>query len=135
MFNGEVINPTEGRSVLHTALRRPASDTVQVEGENVIPLIHETLERIKLLSEEIKNKKRLGVTGKPIDTIISIGIGGSDLGPRMVYQALSNKPSDVIFCPKKRDRQSGRCSIHSHLRTLTSRCIRQTAVWRAWRRG
>ncbi len=96
MFDGAVINPTEDRSVLHTALRRPASDEVTVKGTNVIPLIHETLKRIKELSTQIKDKKYLGVTGKPIDTIISIGIGGSDLGPRMVYQALSNKPSDVI---------------------------------------
>ena len=96
MFDGKTINSTEGRSVLHTALRRPASDHVLVNDENIMPLIHQTLERIKTLAERIKNRDYLGTTGKPIDTIISIGIGGSDLGPRMVYQALSNKESDII---------------------------------------
>ena len=97
MFDGVPINRTEGRSVLHTALRRSSSDTVEVNGKNVIPEIHDTLKRIKTLSEKIKNKELLGATGKPIEKIISIGIGGSDLGARMVYQALSNNKANVIL--------------------------------------
>jgi glucose-6-phosphate isomerase len=91
MLDGEIINPTEKRAVLHTALRRPAGDIVKVSGENVIPAIHETLSRMKKLSDDLHARKLKGATGKPIDTIISIGIGGSDLGPRMVHKALETR--------------------------------------------
>lgn len=90
MFNGDKINHTEGRAVLHTALRSPVDTTVTVDGKNIIPDIHATLNRIKTLSDKLHANQLLGSTGKPIDTIISIGIGGSDLGPRMVFQALDN---------------------------------------------
>ncbi len=96
MFNGDIINHTEGRAVLHTALRRPASDTVMVEGKNVIPDIHATLNRVQSLSDQLHQGQLKGATGKPIDTIVSIGIGGSDLGPRMIFQALEGQyPSSM----------------------------------------
>lgn len=81
MFSGEPINLTEGRSVLHTALRRPKSDRVVVQGTNIIPQIHDTLERMRLLSEKIRSEKKF-------TSIVNIGIGGSDLGPRMACSAL-----------------------------------------------
>ena len=77
--------------MLHTALRRPANHEVFVEGENVIPDIHATLNRMKELSQKLHNNELKGATGKTIDTIVSIGIGGSDLGPRMIFQALEGK--------------------------------------------
>ena len=95
MYDGKPINMTEGRSVLHTALRRPKGDTVEVNGENVISQIHETLEKMKVLSEQLSSGAYTSATNKKIENIVSIGIGGSDLGPRMVYKALSNKPEDV----------------------------------------
>ena len=94
MFEGEKINHTEKRAVLHTALRSPSDKVVKVDDKNIIPDIHQTLNRIKDLSHKLHTNQLLGSTGKPIDTIISIGIGGSDLGPRMVFQALDgNYPS------------------------------------------
>jgi len=96
MFAGEKINHTEGRAVLHTALRRPQNHEVMVEGKNVIPDIHATLNRVKDLADKLHTGNLKGATGKIIDTIVSIGIGGSDLGPRMVFQALENKyPSKI----------------------------------------
>lgn len=91
MFDGQKINHTEGRAVLHTALRRPINDSVSVDGENVIPQIHTTLDRMKDLSEKLHNGTIKGSTGEKIDTIVSIGIGGSDLGPRMIFQGLDAK--------------------------------------------
>ncbi|MEM6811062.1 MAG: glucose-6-phosphate isomerase [Pseudomonadota bacterium] len=91
MFNGDAINHTEGRAVLHTALRRPETDSVSVKGENIIPVVHHTLMRIKEISDQLQNGTLQGATGKIIDTVISIGIGGSDLGPRMICQALKSQ--------------------------------------------
>ena len=88
MFSGEKINTTENRAVLHTALRRPAGDSVSVDGHNVIPDIQNVLNRMQSFVESIHSGTKKGYTGKPINRIISIGIGGSDLGPRMVVDAL-----------------------------------------------
>lgn len=90
MFAGDKINTSENRAVLHTALRRPSSDQLIVDGEDVMPGIHETLDRMKKFTDAVHLGKWKGHTGKPIDTIINIGIGGSDLGPRMVVRALHN---------------------------------------------
>jgi len=89
MFDGKIINHTEKRAVLHTALRRSKDDNVRVNNENVIPQIHSTLDKIEKFSNNVRNGKHLGSTGKPITKIISIGIGGSDLGPRLISDALS----------------------------------------------
>lgn len=88
MFSGEPINTSENRAVLHTALRRPKTDSVIVNGQNVIPGIHDVLSRMKIFTNSVHNGQWVGYTGKKIKTIINIGIGGSDLGPRMVVDAL-----------------------------------------------
>ena len=94
MFSGEIINNTEERAVLHTALRRPNSDTVHVNGNNVIPVIHDALNKMKEFSNKVRDGDHKGVTGKNIKKIISIGIGGSDLGPRLVSKALETCAND-----------------------------------------
>ena len=91
LFDGSPLNTTENRAALHTALRRPKTDVVAVNGTNILPEIHATLDKMKSFSEDIRNARYKGATGKPITQIISIGVGGSDLGPRMVCEAL--KPS------------------------------------------
>ena len=88
MFAGEIINTSEQRSVLHTALRRPKGDELMVDGVNVVDQVHETLERVYDFAEQVRSGSWVGVTGRQIKTIINIGIGGSDLGPVMVYEAL-----------------------------------------------
>ncbi|MCB9982509.1 MAG: glucose-6-phosphate isomerase [Rhodospirillales bacterium] len=90
MFNGEIINVSEKRAVLHTALRRPADEEVYVDGEDVVPFVHKTLFRMRDFSNDVRSGAWTGFTGKPIKTIINIGIGGSDLGPRMVCKALKS---------------------------------------------
>lgn len=87
-FRGEVINQTENRAVLHTALRAPKSATVLVDGTNVIPEIFEVKNKIQSFSNEIISGQRKGFTGKPFTDIVNIGIGGSDLGPAMAVEAL-----------------------------------------------
>ncbi len=88
LFSGEAINETEGRAVLHTALRNPAESGVFYQGEDIMPDIRAVLDQVKVFSEAITSGKWKGYTGKPIDTIVNIGIGGSDLGPVMVTEAL-----------------------------------------------
>ena len=87
-FLGDVINQTENRAVLHTALRAPESEVVLVDGKNVIPEIFEVKDKIKLFSNEIISGERKGFTAKQFTDIVNIGIGGSDLGPAMVVEAL-----------------------------------------------
>jgi len=88
MFNGEKINETEGRQVLHTALRNKGNQPVIVDEEDVMPKINAVLEHMKSFSEEIISGKWEGYTGKEITYVVNIGIGGSDLGPVMVTEAL-----------------------------------------------
>jgi glucose-6-phosphate isomerase len=88
MFAGEKINTTEGRSVLHTACRAPKDAVVKVDGENVIPFVHEVLARMKKFAADIHSGVWKGHTGKKLSHIVNIGIGGSDLGPYMVCEAL-----------------------------------------------
>ncbi len=88
MFAGERINVTEGRSVLHTALRLPADATLQVDGQDVVADVHGTLEKVFDFADSVRSGQWKGVTGKQIETVVNIGIGGSDLGPVMVYEAL-----------------------------------------------
>jgi glucose-6-phosphate isomerase len=87
-FNGENINQTEGRAVLHTALRAKQEDAIFVEGENVVPEVYQVKEQIKRFSEAIISGKKKGYTGKAFTDVVNIGIGGSDLGPAMVTEAL-----------------------------------------------
>lgn len=90
MFTGAHINTTEDRAVLHTALRRPkgASPALDVDGQNVDADVREVLERIYEFANKVRSGEWTGVTGKKIETVINVGIGGSDLGPVMVYEAL-----------------------------------------------
>lgn len=90
MFEGEAINSTENRSALHTALRRPSDDTVVVNGENVIPAIHDVLNRMSRFTSAVHDGSWTGFTGKKIQRVVNIGIGGSDLGPQMVCRALQH---------------------------------------------
>jgi len=87
-FQGDVINETEGRAVLHTALREKENSSVYVDGENIIPEIYEVKEKIKQFSDAIISGDKKGHTGKAFTDIVNIGIGGSDLGPAMVTEAL-----------------------------------------------
>src|SRR5271167_3911935 len=88
MFSGEKINITEKRAVLHVALRAPKGESIIVDGEDVVPAVHEVLDRMSAFSERIRSGEWKGHTGKPIKNVINIGIGGSDLGPVMAYEAL-----------------------------------------------
>jgi len=88
MFSGEQINVTEKRAVLHTALRAPKSERIVVDGVNIVPEIHATLDRMAAFSLQIRSGEWRGYTGKRICNIINIGIGGSELGPVMAYEAL-----------------------------------------------
>ena len=88
MFAGERINVTENRSVLHTALRRPKGDVLEVDGVDVVEQVHDVLDSMYAFAERVRSGEWVGVTGKKITTIVNIGIGGSDLGPVMVYEAL-----------------------------------------------
>jgi glucose-6-phosphate isomerase len=87
-FEGDVINKTEGRAVLHTALRAPESANCKVDGQNVMPEIYSVKNKIKNFTNEIVSGDRKGFTGKPFTDVVNIGIGGSDLGPAMVVESL-----------------------------------------------
>jgi len=88
MFRGDKINLTEKRAVLHTALRAPEGASIVVDGENVVPKVHEVLDRMTDFSNRIRNGTWTGHTGRRIRNVVNIGIGGSDLGPVMAYEAL-----------------------------------------------
>ncbi|SEP70912.1 glucose-6-phosphate isomerase [Streptomyces radiopugnans] len=103
MFRGERINTTEDRAVLHTALRAPRDAVVEVEGEsgeNVVPAVHAVLDRMSAFAEAVRAGKWAGHTGLPVRSVVNIGIGGSDLGPAMAYEALrayTDRELDVRF--------------------------------------
>jgi glucose-6-phosphate isomerase len=88
MFRGEKINLTEKRAVLHTALRAPRGASIIVDGENVVPKVHAVLDRMAAFSNRVRSGEWKGHTGKRIRNVINVGIGGSDLGPVMAYEAL-----------------------------------------------
>jgi glucose-6-phosphate isomerase len=98
MFRGDKINFTEGRAVLHVALRAPKGEAILVDGKDVVPDVHEVLDRMAAFSERIRSGEWKGHTGKRIRNIINIGIGGSDLGPVMAYEALKHySQRDLTF--------------------------------------
>ncbi|WP_049651946.1 glucose-6-phosphate isomerase [Kitasatospora sp. MY 5-36] len=100
MFRGEKINNTEHRAVLHTALRAPRGAVVEVDGENVVPAVHAVLDKMAAFADRVRSGEWKGHTGKPIRTVVNIGIGGSDLGPAMAYEVLrsySKRDLDVRF--------------------------------------
>src|SRR5499426_1054250 len=90
MFRGEKINVTEGRAVLHTALRAPRGASIVVDGKNVVPEVHTVLDAMADFSNRVRNGAWKGYTGKRIRNVVNIGIGGSDLGPVMAYEALKH---------------------------------------------
>lgn len=98
MFRGEKINITENRAVLHVALRAPRDTSIMVDGENVVPKVHAVLDRMTEFSNRIRSGAWKGHTGKRIRNVVNIGIGGSDLGPVMAYEALKHySERDMIF--------------------------------------
>jgi glucose-6-phosphate isomerase len=88
MFGGEKINVTEDRAVLHVALRAPETERILVDGEDVVPEVHEVLHRMAAFAARVRSGEWTGATGRRIRTVVNIGIGGSDLGPAMAYEAL-----------------------------------------------
>lgn len=100
MFSGEHINTTEDRAVLHTALRRPASQKGEliVDGQDVVADVHEVLDRMYAFADRVRSGEWKGVSGKKIEHVVSIGIGGSDLGPVMVYEAMKPYLDAGIDC-------------------------------------
>jgi glucose-6-phosphate isomerase len=88
MFRGDKINVTEGRAVLHVALRAPRGSSIVVDGQNVVPEVHAVLDRMAAFANRVRSGEWTGYTGKRIRNVINIGIGGSDLGPFMAYEAL-----------------------------------------------
>jgi glucose-6-phosphate isomerase len=98
MFAGAHINVTEDRAVLHTALRDPAGTQLEVDGQDTVGDVHAVLERVYGFAEQVRSGQWLGVTGQRIRTVVNIGIGGSDLGPVMAYEALKPYRQDGIEC-------------------------------------
>jgi glucose-6-phosphate isomerase len=98
MYAGERINVTENRSVLHTALRRPRGDSLVVDGTDVVVQVHEVLDKVYAFADRVRSGEWKGVTGQPIRTVVNIGIGGSDLGPVMVYEALKPYVQKGLEC-------------------------------------
>lgn len=98
MYQGVHINNTEDRAVLHTALRRPASDELVVDGQDCVGDVHEVLERVYAFARDVRSGTWTGVSGKAIETVVNIGIGGSDLGPVMAYEALRPYGKEGLEC-------------------------------------
>ena len=98
MFAGEHINVTEDRAVLHTALRRPATDSLTVDGQDAIADVHEVLEKVYAFARRVRSGEWVGITGKPVKTVVNVGIGGSDLGPVMAYEALKPYVQKGLEC-------------------------------------
>ena len=124
MFRGERINVTENRSVLHVALRMPKGTSLVVDGVDVVAEVHEVLDRMAAFADRVRSGEWKGHTGKPIRNVVNIGIGGSDLGPVMAYEALrhytrrdltfrfvSNVDS-TDFAEATRDLDAGRDAVH-----------------------
>ncbi|MCP5010508.1 MAG: glucose-6-phosphate isomerase, partial [Aestuariibacter sp.] len=96
MFNGEIINTTEGRAVLHTALRNFSGNPVMVDGKDVMPEVLATLDKIQAFTHSIHSGEHKGYTGKAIKHIVAIGIGGSFLGPKIMTEALKPYRTDAV---------------------------------------
>ena len=98
MFAGEHINVTEDRAVLHTALRRPTTDSLTVDDQDAIADVHEVLEKVYAFARRVRSGEWVGITGKPVKTVVNVGIGGSDLGPVMAYEALKPYVQEGLEC-------------------------------------
>ena len=115
MFAGEKINTTERRAVLHTALRNRSNRPILVDGQDVMPEVNRVLDKMRRFSDAVRGGDWRGYTGKPITDVVNIGIGGSDLGPKMVVTALTPYEHPRIAVPLRVQR--GR---HRHRRGLAS---------------
>ena len=123
MFRGEKINITENRAVLHVALRAPRGASIVVDGENVVPQVHAVLDKMADFSNRVRSGAWKGHTGKRIRNVINIGIGGSDLGPVMAYEALkhySERSHDVPVRLQRRRHRLRRGRSGSRLRRRRS---------------
>ena len=98
MFRGDRINTTENRAVLHVALRAPRGEKILLDGQDVVPAVHEVLDRMAKFADQVRSGKWLGYTGKRIRHVVNIGIGGSDLGPVMAYEALRHYATRELDC-------------------------------------
>ena len=98
MFAGEHINVTEDRAVLHTALRRPVTDSLTVDGKDAVADVHAVLDKIYAFARRVRSGEWVGITGKPVKTVVNVGIGGSDLGPVMAYEALKPYVREGLEC-------------------------------------
>ena len=98
MFRGDKINTTEDRAALHTALRAPRGEKIMVDGEDVVPAVHEVLDKMGAFADRVRSGAWLGHTGRKIRNVINIGIGGSDLGPVMAYEALKFYSDRALHC-------------------------------------
>ena len=98
MFRGDRINTTENRAVLHVALRAPRGEKILLDGQDVVPAVHEVLDRMAAFADKVRSGQWLGHTGKRIRHVVNIGIGGSDLGPVMAYEALRHFSQRDIAC-------------------------------------
>src|SRR3954447_19234875 len=148
MFGGQKINSTEGRAVLHTALRAPRDASIVVDGENVVPAVHAVLDRMASFAERVRSGEWKGHTGRRIRNVVNIGIGGSDLGPVMAYEALraytdrsmtfrfvSNvDPTDFVEATRDLDPQETLFIISSKTFT-TLETITNAKAARAWLLG
>ena len=88
MFGGERINVSENRPALHIAFRAPSDEVIEVDGTNVVPEVHNVLDRMATFAGKVRDGQWLGHSSKPLQNVVNIGIGGSDLGPVMAYEAL-----------------------------------------------
>src|SRR6266700_5486334 len=98
MFRGDKINVTEQRAVLHVALRAPRDASIIVDGENVVPEVHKVLDKMTNFANRVRSGEWKGYSGKRIRNVINIGIGGSDLGPHMAYEALKHYSDRNLTC-------------------------------------
>jgi glucose-6-phosphate isomerase len=98
MFRGDHINVSENRAVLHTALRLPRDAHLVVDGQDVVRDVHEVLDRMGNFTDQVRSEEWTGHTGEPIRTVVNIGIGGSDLGPVMAYEALKDYSDPKVTC-------------------------------------
>ena len=108
MFGGERINVTENRAVLHVALRAPEGSSIEVDGQDVVPGVHEVLGRMRGFADEVRSGRWLGHTGRRVRNVVNIGIGGSDLGPAMAYEALRPYSDRSHDLPVRLQRRRGR---------------------------
>ena len=134
MFHGEKINRTENRAVLHVALRAPKGSSMVVDGENVVPQVHAVLDKMADFSDRVRGGRWQGHTGKAIRNVVNIGIGGSDLGPVMAYEALrhySNRAMTFRFLPTSTAATSRKPStISTRRRRYLSFPPRPSRLWR-----